>query len=204
MGKCLLSKSVWAFLFIILASTLSAEAPDRRPVIGVYGGWSSGSGDEFVWQQIGEDTYEEYCFNFNLGAYIQFNITRDFGLQLNWNYQDATYKTEWHPWFSDTVYPDQVKFGVYSLSLNGIYTYARWKSIELYLLGGGGLTWSSQGDFDGVHFNVNLGPGVKIYVSRSDVPLALNLSATFSSIFMYNEYEYNYTNSFRINLGLEY
>jgi hypothetical protein len=34
--------------------------------------------------------------------------------------------------------------------------------------------------------------------------LALNLSATFSSIFMYNEYEYNYTNSFRINLGLEY
>jgi len=190
-------------LFFILALALSADAPSKKMMFGFYGGWTYGSGDAFEWQHRGH-TSDLYRFNYHLGAYVQFNLSKSFGLQVKGNYQNGAHKSEWYYTIPGEKFHEVTRFGTFSLSLNGVYTVAQGKRLQFILLGGGGFSTGKWQDFEGVYFNLNAGLGLKVFVSKSKSFPALLLTGTFTYLFDPDDGYTPTAGSLKFSFGFEF
>jgi opacity protein-like surface antigen len=182
MRRAKLKITTSVLLFFVLALALSADVPLKKMTLGFYGGWTFGSGDAFEWQYRGR-TSELYRFNYHLGTYVQFNLSKSFGLQVNGNYQNGSLRSEWYNTLPGEKYQEVTRFGIFSLSLNGVYTMTHGKRLQLFLLGGSGFSTGKWQDFEGVYFNLNVGFGVKVFVSKSRSFPVLLFMGTFTYLF---------------------
>lgn len=190
-------------LFFILALVLSADVPYQKTLLGFYGGWSYGSSDQFEWQYRGR--ISELCrLNYHLGAYVQFNLSKYFGLQVNANYQNGIDTVRVYYMLPGETFEEKTRFGIYSVSFNGVYTEASLKILQFFLLGGGGFSTGKWQDFEGVYFNLNAGLGVKIFVSKSRSFPVLLFMGTFTYLFDPDEGYTPTAGSLKLSLGFEF
>ena len=190
-------------LFFVLSLALSADVPSKKMTLGFYGGWTYGSGDAFEWQHRGH-TSELYRFNYHLGSYVQFNLSKSFGLQVNGNYQNGTVRSEWYYTIPGEIFHEIKRFGIFSFSLNGVYTVTLGKRLQFFLLGGSGFSTGKWQDFEGVYFNLNAGLGVKISVSRSRSFPVLLFMGTFTYLFDPDDGYTPTAGSLRLSFGFEF
>jgi hypothetical protein len=141
---------------------------------------------------------------FHLGGYAQLNLSRHIGLQCDFNYQSVI--DEWrlqHPSLPHDSGEDNYSFS--SLGLKGIYSFPRWGLVQLYIAGGGGISWGEWYTYSGVYYHLVGNPGIKIFLWKSHPHLALKLGSSF--IYVYDPKEtrlYNDTFYMRLNFGLEF
>lgn len=196
---------VKGFITIILCSlSLIYPAFTHQPKKiswGVYGGWSWGTGYTFRWHH--RPWSNRQFLQFHLGGYAQLNLSSSFGLQLDINYQNVT--EEWtfhHPSFPYSSGEDS--YGFSSLSLKGIYSLRRWGVFQLYVSGGGGISWGEWYSYSGVYYHLVGNPGMKIFLLKSNPNFALNLGSSF--VYIYNPKESLYNDAFyiKLNFGIEF
>lgn len=193
---------------ILVLFVLQAGAEQKgKFLFGVYTGRSFGLGQEFAWQSQG--AYKiNYDLNLHFGGYVQYNLSEQFGLQLNINYQFGAMPWTFQGW-EEPEESGKDKFFFTSFNLNGVFNYVRLKNVRFYLLGGGGINSVYWAHFDGIYFNFAGGTGVKIYF-KPDSRSAINIGATFHHLMDrkffdgISTYHANYANYLRLNIGFEF
>jgi hypothetical protein len=175
--------------------------PAEKLTVGIYGGWSWGTGYTFRWHS--RPWSDRHILQFHLGGYVQYNFSPFFGLQGDFNYQHVI--DEWkfqYPGFPHDSGVDS--YGFTSLGLKGIYSLPRWKSIQLFIAGGGGISWGEWYSYSGVYYHLVGNPGVKFFLWKSHPHLALTLGS--SIVYLYNPDKYISQDDFyiRMNLGIEF
>jgi hypothetical protein len=197
-----------SFLIVLLVfapGPLSAATRPRNLSFGIYAGWSPGLGGDFA-RRGGGGWHEGYDIALSLGAYIQYNISPEFSVQANGNYQPGrkdwgilTYEE------NELVYLEGMdRFHFVSLNVNGVFNESRWKAGVFYLLAGGGMTFGDWHEFSGIYFNLTAGAGIKITLSASRPGLALNLGLAVVHLIDPNEYDDLTTDYFRFQAGMEF
>jgi len=188
-------------LFLLCLTFPLFSQQSKKITWGIYGGWSWGTGYAFQWH------YSPYSdrnvLQFHLGGYVRLNLSPSFGLQLDANYQNFLSKwTLRHP--SLPYDSGEDSFGFLSLCLKGIYSLPKWDLFQLYIAGGGGINTAEWWGFRGIYFNLVGGPGIKLFLWKSNSAVALNLGSSFIYLFDPNGWGYNSAFYIRLNIGLEF
>jgi hypothetical protein len=190
--------------FLIAAFFLAAgleAAPKNRFSFGLYTGWSFGLGYEFGWHTRPSRS-DDYTLDLHLGGYAQCNISDVVGVQLNVNYQHGTNDWEFnYPGFPHDEGTDPIK--VFSFNLNGVFNVLRLKGMDIYVLGGGGITTGDLESLNGTYFNLITGAGIRVFLSKSHPRIALNLGGTFHHLFDPGEYSGYSADYLRFQGGIE-
>jgi hypothetical protein len=194
--KCLIAGGVLVLL------TLQAGAEQKvKMVLGIYGGWSIGTKSPF-----GEHSVKYYTewtdLVFHLGGYAQYNITEQFGLQLNYNYQGIVHRSYYWDWYGTSTH-GKLKLSFRSFNLNVVYNWLKWKNVQFYLLAGIGLTSGEFAYFDDSYFNYMGGTGVKIFLKKVS-RTALTLGFTFRHLMDPNLYATTKANYQSFQIGCEF
>lgn len=203
MTRAKLVSAFSAFLFLAMAMNAWADIPSKKMAFGFYGGWSYGTGDKFKWQYQGRVS-DLVRLGFHLGAYVQYNLSRNFGLQVNATYQNALDTMRWYYSFPGEVFEERARFGIYSVSFNGVLTVAPWTMVQFFILGGGGFSTGKWLDFEGVYFHLNTSLGLKILALKSKPSPAIVAMGTFTYLFDPHKGYTPTANSLRFSLGLEF
>jgi hypothetical protein len=198
--KTLLKCFTLICLLVLFTFQAGAKQKDKM-VLGIYGGWSIGQKSPF-----GEHSVKYYTewtdLVFHLGGYAQYNITEQFGLQLNLNYQGIVHRSCYWDWYGTSVY-GKGRLSMRSLNLNVVYNWLKWKNVQFYLLAGVGLTSGKFSYFDDSYFNYMGGTGVKIF-PRTDSRTVLNLGFTFRHLMDPNQYATTKANYQSFQIGFEF
>jgi hypothetical protein len=167
---------------IVLAAVLSMTALAARAghqenvLFGVYTGWAFGLGQSYDWHNSGH-YQDDYNLKYHLGAYVQYDLSRSFGLQFNVNYQRGVYR--WT--FSYPGMPSDEGSegkGFLSVDLSGVLSARRVKNAQFYVLGGIGYFDGDEHELRGVYIDFLGGAGVKLFLHR-DSRSAVNIGAAF-------------------------
>jgi hypothetical protein len=158
---------------IALSASLAGAAPGHEASLGIYSGWSLSLDRVFIDMTSGGHTFNHYMPNFVLGAYLQYDLSGTFALQLNANYQRCS--NDWTFSYWQRHEQGTGSASAYSIGLNAIVTVSRSAMSRLYLLGGAGLF---AGSFEnlGAMFQLAGGAGMRLRLKRGS-PLSLNLAA---------------------------
>ena len=172
---------IFITLFIL---PLNAQQKNQLK-FGLYTGWSIGiAGYSGGISSGGVEGYLSgtHPLKYHIGGYIQYNLTRLFGMQLDMNYQKGVseYEEEWtdipyHSW--------KEPYSIISVSLCGVLSTKNLNNRQFYFLAGGGLSkwWGLSGD--DIDINLMVGTGIKIFFLKSKPRRALNLGASFHHLF---------------------
>jgi hypothetical protein len=193
--KCLLA-GMLALIVLPLAA-----APDAPLAVGVYSGGSLDLGAAFAWSEYGNFKYD---LTFHLGGYLQYDLSPDFALQLDMNYQWAVWRWNWRPW-QQPEKSGKNKFSFPAFNLNGVFTFTRSQAMQVYLIFGGGLNTVRWSDFDGIYFNVMGGAGMKVRVKPGS-RVHFIIGATFHHLLDRNKYNdlAHSADYLRLAVGLEF
>jgi hypothetical protein len=161
-------------LLVLLVLPAAAEQKSRF-VVGVYGGGAIGLGYGFRRNNSGSYS-DDYSINGHLGAYVQYDVSELFALQLNTNLQGLSYHWTFSHYGMPSKEGSDWNLGV-SFSLNGVLTYARSKNVRLFLLGGAGI-FSGKLETGNSFMDFSAGTGIKIDM-RPGSRSAINLAGTF-------------------------
>jgi hypothetical protein len=189
------------FLFFLCLAYPLFPQRSKKITWGVYGGWSWGTGYAFRWHY--RPYSDRYVPQFHLGGYVQFNLSQSFGLQGDVNYQNLL--NEWtfhHPSFPHDSGEDSLGFS--SLSLKGIYSLPKWDSVQLYIAAGGGIDLGEWYEFGGIYFHLVGNPGIKLFLSKSNPSLVLNLGGSFIYLFDIERWAGGDAFYIRLNFGIEF
>jgi hypothetical protein len=200
MQRKLFKKLIFVFLLLFLAFPVFSQQ-SKKITWGVYGGWSWGTGYTFRWHP--RPWSDRHVLQFHLGGYAQINLSQRIGLHLDFNYQSVL--DEWtfhHPSFPYDS--GENSYGFSALGLKGIYSLPKWGLFQLYISGGGGISWGEWYSYSGVYYHLVGNPGVKIFLWKSKSNLALNLGSSFIYIYDPKESFYNDTFYIRLNFGIEF
>ncbi len=202
-------KRLCLFLFVVqvISPYLSAEpASGSSPwAFGIYAGWSSGLGWDFDWHYRSSIS-DKTTLRGHLGAYTRYEISDTFGVQLDANYQAGL--NEWTFRYWD--WPEEQgedRFGIYSLSLQGVLHFLQIRRLRVYGLGGGGISsgaWGEYGGFSELYYHLVGGLGVKFGLSSSRVRPALSLGGTFHHLMDPAGGSTRTADYVRLSLGLEF
>jgi len=200
MQKVFFKHAAIMFFFLCLAIPVFSQQ-SKKITWGIYGGWSWGTGYTFRWHY--RPWADRHVLQFHLGGYAQLNISSHFGLQCDFNYQSVI--DEWrlqHPSIPFDSGVDSYAFS--SLGLKGIYSLPRWDWAQLYIAGGGGISWGEWYSYSGVYFHLVGNPGLKIFLWKSNPNVALNLGCSF--IYIYDSGKWRSADDFyiRLNFGIEF
>ena len=170
----------FVFLFVFAGLNAGYALSGKKAFnFGLYAGYSFGVGDDFEWHI--RPYSDRFVFDFHGGTYLQYNITENFGLQLDVNLQLGT-----HEWELDRIpFPPQSGeeiFSVFLLTLNGVVDVYSGDRLAVALLGGGGLMTGDWWEFDNWYYKLNVGPVLKIYLSPSKNKTAVIFGGTFNYI----------------------
>jgi hypothetical protein len=164
---------------IFLCLSAKPAAGNSPWAFGIYAGWSRGLGWEFDWHYR-SSLSDKTTLRGHLGAYTRYEISDTFGIQLDANYQAGI--NEWTFQYWD--WPEQQgedRFGIFSLSLQGILQFLPAPRLRVYGSGGGGLSsgaWGEYGGFSGLYYHLIVGLGIKFGLSSARSRPALCLGGT--------------------------
>ena len=165
---------------LALSLRLAGDPPAAPAVLGIYVGPTMSLGSEFIEMTSGGHTSNSYTPNSALGAYLQFDLSPEFGLQLNLNYQSCTKRWEFHYWDGHTTRGKE-SLGAFSISLNGVFSVSRTPMSRLYFLGGLGFLVGSFENL-GALLQMTFGSGVNMRLKRGS-PSSFILAATLHPLF---------------------
>jgi hypothetical protein len=197
--KFLIQASIILFL-LCLAFPVYSQQP-KKITWGVYGGWSWGTGYTFQWHY--RPWSDRHVLQFHLGGYVQLNLSRRLGLQLDANYQNVL--DEWtfhHPSFPYNSGEDS--YGFWSLGLKGIFSLSKRGLIRPYIAAGGGINWGEWYSYSGIYYHLVGSPGIKIFLWRSHPNLALNLGSSLVYVYDPNQWHTNDAFYIKLNFGIEF
>ena len=187
-------------MLVLFVIQVRAEQKSKF-LFGIYSGWSFGLGYEFDWHSRPSRS-DDYNLNLNLGGYVQYNLSEQFGLQINFNFQNGTNPWTFQNWgWPDDSGTDNISF--ISFNLNGVVNYLRLKNVQFYLLGGSGISSGDWEDFSGMYLNFVGGTGVKIYLKPDSRP-AINFAGTFHHLLKPDKYGSEHANYLRFLIGYEF
>lgn len=164
----------------LLAVALPAMGAGQEPraALGIYSGMSTSLGGKFIDMNSGGHTDNHYLPNLILGAYFQYDFSRDFSLQLSANYQGIT--NEWDFHYYDRSEQGRETAGAFSVSLNWLFTISRSPMSRFYFLAGAGFLTGSFENL-GALFQLAAGPGVSLRLKRGSLT-SFNLAAIFHPV----------------------
>ncbi len=196
-NKCLILVALLA-----LGVIPARAAQNDRVHFGIYAGWSQGLGRVFRWRHMLFSSPTDVNLNFHSGAYVQYDLSQSFGLQLNVNYQGGVYRTI-ETRYDKTTFTDKDALGALSVGLNGVLNCARVKNTQLYFLGGAGIFAGNTHEFDCYFLDLQGGPGIKIFFKR-DSRSAINLGGTFHHLVDLKKYGHLSADYLRFQIGYEF
>jgi hypothetical protein len=176
-------------LWLTSVPALGQLPEDRGLAWGVYAGWSHGLGWEFDWHYR-SSVSDKTTLQYHAGAFARYDFFKFCGLQVDLNYQSAL--NEWI--FSYWGFPEDSgsdRFGITSLSLQGVLHFARLGRLRLSVLSGGGLSsghWGEYGGFSRFYAHLTAGLGLRIGLYAEEKRTALILGAAFVHLIDPSEY----------------
>ena len=196
------------FLLIqVISLCLSAEpaSGSGKWAFGIYAGWSSGLGWDFNWHYRSSIS-DKTTLGAHLGAYTRYEISDTFGIQLDANYQAGLNEWTFRYW----GWPEEQgedRFGIASLSLQGVLHLIHIGRFRGYGLGGGGVSsgaWGEYGGFSELYYHLVGGLGVRFGLLSSRARPALSLGGTFHHLMDPAGGSTRAADYVRLNLGLEF
>jgi hypothetical protein len=195
------------FLSILLATVplLARAQGDRGLAWGVYTGWSHGLGWEFDWHYR-SSVSDRTTLQAHAGTFIRYDLSRAFGLQVDLNYQAGI--NEWE--FSYWDFPEESgsdRFGITSLSLQGVLHGLRFGRIGFFALLGGGPSfgrWGKYGGFSRSYAHLTAGLCIRIRLKAGDSALALLLGSAVVHLIDPHEHATRTADYLRFTGGVEF
>ena len=176
LGRC----SMILCFGLAVVPALGLAAGDRGLAWGVYAGWSHGLGWEFEWHYR-SSVSDLTTLQYHVGAYARYDVSRLWGLQVDLNYQSGL--NEWI--FSYWGFPEDSgsdRFGITSLSLQGVLHIIRSGRLRLSVLSGGGLSSGPLGNYGGftrLYGHLTAGLGLRLSLKADTPRPALILGSAF-------------------------
>jgi hypothetical protein len=186
---------------LVLLFNQASAFQESRILMGVYTGSSFDLGNKFTWSESGHVSAYN-TLNFHFGVYVQSNFSKQFGIQLNFNYQNGNKHWIWSDWGSAQRGGSEAT-GFISVNLNGVFNYLNLLNAHLYILSGFGFNSAFWPYSAGICFNSVGGTGVKIY-SKNYPRSVLNFGGTFNHLMGSTGYKSVHINFLRLNIGFEF
>jgi len=198
-------------LFLLLVQVISSYLPAEpapgsgKWAFGIYAGWSHGLGWDFEWHYR-SSLSDRTALQGHLGVYTRYEISETFGVQLDANYQAGLNEWTFQYWERPEEQGED-RFGIYSLSLQGVLHFLPIRRLRVYGLGGGGISsgaWGEYGGFSELYYHLVAGLGIKFGLSSSHIRPALCLGGTFHHLMDPAGGSTRTADYVRLSLGLEF
>jgi len=170
----------------------------KKALVGIDAGWAFGGSEESSGLH-----HEKTAFALHLGAKIEFGLSPSFGLQFRMGVQTISHGKEWRTspvqkskWVSN-------RWGLFTTSLNGVFSLKKTNQYQPYFLIGGGPCFGSLDEYSTDEFRLAFvaGGGVRFFL-RPGFRSAINLEMAFHGLVNLQKPSYSYHNLGYIHLGV--
>ena len=148
-------------LLALFALHAGAEGNDKS-LLGVYGGWAYGSSVEKDWNPSPRffDSYKLLC---QFGGYFQRDLSPEFGLQVNVNFQQVKHYSSFKDFNAPEMIYEPERRLLVALNLLTVLQLPLSARAQIFVQGGGGIGSGTVYGLSGLHFGLTGGAGLKLF-----------------------------------------
>lgn len=145
----------------LFALTAGAEVNDKS-LLGVYGGWAYGSSVEEDWNPSAR-LFDRYKLLYHFGGYFQRDLSPEFGLQCNVNFQQVKHYSSFQDFNAPEMIYEPERRLLVALNLLAVLQLPLSARAQIFVQGGGGIGSGTVYGLSGLHFGLTGGAGLKLF-----------------------------------------